>query len=103
MPVCQVDDQGFAEEISEGLVLVDFWAPWCPPCAVMGPYLDEIADERDDVKIVKVDTNRFRESAASLGVRSLPTLVLFKDGEEVERVVGAQSKQRINELIDEGK
>mgnify|MGYP006424815189 FL=1 len=90
-----LDQQGFEGAIKDenGLVLVDFWAEWCPPCKILGPTIDEVAGEAGEgVTVGKVDVDSNKELASQFGVRSIPTVVLIKGGEEVERFVGVQSK-----------
>lgn len=83
-----------------GLVLVDFFATWCGPCKMIMPVLEEISKERTDVKIVKVDIDEHRPIALQEGVRSVPTLILYKDGLEIAREVGFQPKEKLNEWLD---
>ena len=91
-----VSDDAFAAEVLESgtPVLVDFTAAWCPPCRVMKPVLAELA-EREDVKIVQLDVDADQRTAAEYGVLSMPTFILFKDGREVQRLVGARPKRRL--------
>jgi len=92
-----VTDDAFAAEVLESgtPVLVDFTAAWCPPCRVMKPVLAELADERDDLRIVALDVDADQRTAAEYGVLSMPTFILFKDGREVQRLVGARPKRRL--------
>jgi len=92
-----VDDARFASEVlaSDRPVLVDFTAAWCPPCRVMKPVLAALADERDDVRIVQLDVDADQRTAADYGVLSMPTFILFRDGAEVLRLVGARPKGRL--------
>ena len=92
-----VTDDAFAAEVLESgtPVLVDFTAAWCPPCRVMKPVLAELAAEREDVKIVQLDVDADQRTAAEYGVLSMPTFILFKDGREVQRLVGAPPKRRL--------
>ena len=76
-------------------MLVDFTAAWCPPCRVMKPVLAELAAERDDVKIVQLDVDADQRTAAEYGVLSMPTFILFRDGREVQRLVGARPRKRL--------
>ncbi|NMA05163.1 MAG: thioredoxin [Acholeplasmataceae bacterium] len=92
-------DSNFEEEISEGLVLVDFFATWCGPCKMISPQLEELAKEKSDVKFLKVDVDNHPDLKVSYQVKSIPTLVLFKDGIEVSRRVGFAMKQDILKWI----
>lgn len=98
-----VSDATFSDEVlkAEGPVLVDFWAPWCGPCRVVGPILDEIADEKEgEIKIAKVNVDENQGIASQLGITSIPTMILFKDGEAVEKLIGAQPKTRILQSLE---
>lgn len=101
MAILDVTDQTFAAETAEGLVLADFWAPWCGPCKMIAPVLEEIDSEMSDkVKIVKLDVDDNQETAGKFGVMSIPTLLLMKDGNVVDQVVGFQPKDALVELIN---
>ena len=100
MAIVHGTDQSFTSEISDGLVLVDFWAPWCGPCKMIAPVLEELDTEMSDsVKIVKVDVDENQETASNFGIMSIPTLVLFKDGQPVDKVVGFQPKEALAQLV----
>lgn len=101
MAIENVTDETFAEATSKGLVLADFWAPWCGPCKMIAPVLEEIDSEMSDkVKIVKLDVDDNQETASKFGVMSIPTLLLFKDGEVVDQVIGFQPKEALTNLIN---
>ncbi|WP_203246740.1 thioredoxin [Sporosarcina beigongshangi] len=101
MAIINATDQNFAENIKEGLVLVDFWAPWCGPCKMIAPVLEELdGDFEGKAQIVKVDVDDNQGTASNYGVMSIPTLILFKDGEIVDKVVGFKPKEALAELIE---
>ena len=83
-----------------GLTLVDFWATWCGPCRMVAPIVEELASETPDVTFAKVDVDENPDVAMGLGITSIPTLMLFKDGKLVDRLIGARPKQDIKQMID---
>lgn len=101
MAIVNVSDQSFNSEVeSTGTVLVDFWAPWCGPCKMIAPILEELSsDLGDSVKIAKVNVDENPESASRFGVMSIPTLILFKNGQPVDKVVGLNSKDALKNMI----
>lgn len=96
----EIKDADFADIIKSGLVLVDFWAPWCGPCRMQGPILEEVATAvGDKAAIGKVNIDENSASAAKFGVQSIPTLLLFKDGKVVKQYVGVQRKDELVNAI----
>lgn len=98
-----VSDGDFEQQILKADVpaLVDFWAAWCGPCRTVGPVVEELATEyAGKVKIAKLNVDDNKETPAKYGIRGIPTLILFKDGQVVDQIVGAVSKGRIKELLD---
>lgn len=97
-----VTDQNFQDEVlkSDKPVLVDFWAPWCTPCKIVGPIVDELAKEYEGkIKVGKMNVDE-HQTAGNYGIMSIPTLLIFKNGQPVESVVGAQSKDTIKQKLD---
>ena len=97
-----VTDTNFQAEVieSDQPVLVDFWAPWCGPCRVVAPVLEEIAAERPDLKIVKLNVDENQQTAAAFEVLSIPTLILFKHGQVAKKVIGAYPKRKLEAELE---
>jgi len=95
--VSEVTDNTFQAEVldADQPVLVDFWAPWCGPCRMVAPVLEEIAGERSDLKIVKLNTDENQRTAGAFSVMSIPTLILFKGGKPAKTIVGAYPKPKL--------
>ncbi|HEV7399107.1 MAG TPA: thioredoxin [Solirubrobacterales bacterium] len=95
-------DDTFKSEVLEadGPVLVDFWAPWCGPCRVVHPVLEEMETERDDLHIVSINVDENQQTAAQYEVLSIPTLILFKDGAIAKKVIGAMPKRRLEAELE---
>ena len=101
MSAISVTKETFHEEVmlSEKPVLVDFWAPWCGPCRMVVPLVEEIANERSDIKVVKINVDEEPELASQFQVMSIPTLMVVKNGEVVNKTMGARPKAQINAML----
>ena len=101
MSVTNINKNNFQNEVlnSEKPVLLDFWAPWCGPCRMVSPVVDEIASERGDIKVGKVNVDEQPELAAQFGVMSIPTLVVMKNGKLANKTVGAKPKAQILAML----
>jgi len=100
--VMEVTDETFEQEVeqAEGVAMVDFWAAWCAPCRLVGPIVDELAQEyAAQVKVAKLDVDASPRTAMKFGIRSIPSILIFKDGQLVDSVVGAVPKQHLEQKL----
>lgn len=93
--VKEITDAEFAATVKSGITLVDFWAPWCGPCQMMSPILEKLGEDTDFASICKINVDENTATANEYGVQSIPTLIFFKDGKEMQRMVGAQAQQAL--------
>ena len=97
----ELTKENFDQVISSGVTLVDFWAPWCGPCRMIAPVIEELAEEyKGKATIAKVNTDEQQELAVRFGIRSIPTILFFKDGEVVDQMIGAASKDVFASKLD---
>lgn len=97
----ELTNDNFDATIKEGVTMVDFWAPWCGPCRMLAPVIEELAEDFDGkAKVCKVNTDEEQDIAVKYGIRSIPTILFFKDGELVDQMVGASSKQVLADKLN---
>ncbi len=101
--VQEINTESFQTEVTthQGKVLVDFFVPWCGPCKMIAPVVEQIAQENSDLKVVKIDADQTPELMAEFGVRGIPTLLLINQGEVIARKVGAASKQQVQAFVEQ--
>lgn len=100
--VIKVSNKNFETEVlqSEKKVLIDFYADWCGPCQMLSPIVEQVAEENENIKVVKLNVDENQELAIKYGIMSIPTLVVVKDGNEINRTIGLVSKSEVEELIE---
>jgi thioredoxin 1 len=101
MKSIEITDANLKETIEMGgITVLDFWAPWCGPCRMLGPIIEELASTNEDIQVGKVNIDSNGISAATFGIRSIPTIIFFKDGVKVDQVAGVVPLKKIQEMVD---
>ena len=96
-----INDQNFEKETNNGVALIDFWATWCGPCKMQSPVIEQLAEERQDVEFYKMDVDQTQDTAKNLGIMAIPTLIIKKDGNIVDRITGYTPKEKLNQILDQ--
>ncbi len=96
-----INDQNFEKETNNGVALIDFWATWCGPCKMQSPVIEQLAEERQDVEFYKMDVDQNQDTAKNLGIMAIPTLIIKKDGNIVDRITGYTPKEKLNQILDQ--
>ena len=95
-----LQDENFKKEIKNGIVLVDFYADWCGPCKMVAPIIEELSQEKENVKYIKVNVDNHEEIAKEYGIMSIPTMIIFKDGKEINKNIGFATKEEISSWLE---
>jgi len=104
MKSIEVKDDTLKELLTkEGITVLDFWAPWCGPCRMVGPIIEQLAEANDDIQVGKLNIDENSESATTYGIRSIPTIIIFKDGVKVKQVSGVQPLAQLQKIVEEFK
>jgi len=101
--IITLTDKNFHHQIKDKTILIDFWASWCAPCRMMAPVLNELSEEVDKASVGKLNIDEYQSIAAKYNVRSIPTMIIFKGGKEVDRIVGVKSKEYLLKQINKVK
>ncbi|ANZ58324.1 thioredoxin [Fructilactobacillus lindneri] len=99
--VHEITDADFEKETEKGLVVIDFWAPWCGPCKMQSPVIEELSEEDKDIKFCKLNVDDNQATASKFGIMSIPTLLVKKDGKVVDQIVGYHPKEQLQKLLAE--
>lgn len=99
MAVKEITDNNFTEETSQGVVVVDFWAEWCGPCRIVSPILEDLSRELTSVQFKKINVDENPYVAQSLGITAIPTIMIYKNGKPVDRIIGALPKEQIKRVL----
>ena len=99
--VIETTDKTFVDDTATGVTLTDFWATWCGPCRMQSPVVEELSEEMNDVKLTKMDVDENPETASSFGIMSIPTLMVKKNGEVVDTIVGYHDKSQLKKILDQ--
>ncbi len=99
MAVKEITDATFTEETSKGLVIIDFWAEWCGPCRILSPIIEELSNEMKNIQFKKINVDENPEVANSLGITAIPTLVIYKDGHPIDKIIGLLPKDHLKKII----
>ena len=101
MKSIEVGDNNLKDILAEGgITVLDFWAPWCSPCRVLGPIIEDLAGKNEDVRVGKINIDSNSNSAATFGIRSIPTIIFFKDGEKVSQISGIKQLGELQKIVD---
>ena len=101
MAVNVTTDQTFEQDTATGVDLIDFWATWCGPCKMQSPVIDQLAEERQDVKFTKMDVDHNQETAQKFRIMSIPTLMVKKDGKVVDQIIGYHSEDQLKQILQQ--